>query len=87
MEYLLSQNYPNPFNAQTIIKYNLPEASQVNIEIFDLLGRKVASLVDEKQTSGIHQVIWNADNAPSGMYFYRLQAGDKIETKSMTLLK
>lgn len=87
MAYSLSQNYPNPFNARTIIQYNLPEASQVSIDIFDLLGRKVASLVDEKQTSGIHQVIWNADNVSSGMYFYKLQAGDNIETKSMTLLK
>lgn len=87
MEFSLSQNYPNPFNASTTIKYNLPKSSDVSIEIFDILGRKVETLVSGNQSAGSHSVIWNAQNATSGVYFYRIQAGDYSDTKRCLLLK
>ena len=83
----LSQNYPNPFNALTIIRYSLPSASDVTIEIFDILGRRVETLVQGEQPAGYHQVVWDAENQSSGMYFYRIQAGEYIETRKMVLLK
>ncbi|MCP4580007.1 MAG: T9SS type A sorting domain-containing protein [candidate division Zixibacteria bacterium] len=85
--YRLSQNYPNPFNASSIIRYEVAKSSRVNLEIYDLLGRQVATLVNREQQAGYHQVVWNADDFPSGIYFYKLQAGEYIETKMMTLLK
>jgi hypothetical protein len=86
-EFSLSQNYPNPFNAQTAIKYALPRDSQVRIEIFDLLGRKVTTLVNEDKEAGVHEIIWNSDRAASGIYFYRMQAGDFSTTSKMLLLR
>ncbi len=83
----LSQNYPNPFNATTTIRYNLPKTSDVAIDIYDLLGRKVQTLYNGAQPAGLHSVIWNADRFSSGMYFYKIQAEDYIETKKMLLLK
>ena len=83
----LNQNYPNPFNAHTTINYALPKPSYVTIEVFDLLGRKVETLVDERQHAGYHQATWNADDFSSGVYFYKLQAGDYSESKRMVLLK
>jgi len=83
----LSQNYPNPFNASTVIKYELPQQSQVTIDIYDILGRKVTTLVDKQQPAGYYQTIWRADDFSSGIYFYKLQAGDYNETKKMSLLK
>ena len=86
-DFSLSQNYPNPFNAVTIIKYELPLQSHITIEIFDLLGRRVNSLQDGILPAGYHQATWNADDLPSGMYFYRIQAGEFAETRKMILLK
>ena len=83
----LSQNYPNPFNLSTMIKYELPKQSQVKIDIYDILGRKVSTVEDALQPAGYHQVIWNSEGLPSGVYFYKLQAGDYVETKKMTLIK
>jgi hypothetical protein len=83
----LGQNYPNPFNAQCVIEYALPTPSHVRLEVLDIVGRKVAILANEEQAAGYHQVTWNAKDQPSGMYFYRLQAGDFIETKKMLLMK
>jgi hypothetical protein len=85
--YALNQNYPNPFNAGTVIRYELPQQSHVIIEIYDILGRKVTTLTDDLQPPGYHQVIWNAENVSSGVYFYKLQAGNYSETKKMTLVK
>ena len=85
--FALTQNYPNPFNASTIIQYTLPNASHVTIEIYDILGRRVEMLVQEEQQAGYHQVIWDADDNSSGMYFYRIQAEDYTEAKKMLLLK
>ena len=87
IDYSIKQNYPNPFNASTSIHYNLPIASHVKIDIYDLLGRKVETLLNEMQSAGHYQVIWNAHDKPSGTYFYRIQTGDYTEMKKMVLLK
>ncbi|MCH8289403.1 MAG: T9SS type A sorting domain-containing protein, partial [Candidatus Marinimicrobia bacterium] len=86
-EFALSQNHPNPFNPETTIRYALPEASGVSLIIYNLRGEEVARLVDGEQPAGHHQVTWNASNIASGMYFYRLQAGEFVQTKKMVLLK
>jgi len=83
----LSQNYPNPFNAQTTIQYSLPEQSNVTIDIFDLLGRKIETLAEGIKPAGNQQAIWDASGQASGIYFYRIKAEDKAETKKMVLLK
>ena len=83
----LSQNYPNPFNSKTLIRYNLPEASEVTISIYDILGRKVETLVQGEQPAGYYQVVWDGKNQSSGMYFYRIQAGEYAETRKMVLIK
>lgn len=85
--YALEQNYPNPFNPATVIEFALPEASQVRLEIFNILGQSVEVLVDERLSAGIHQVTYEASSNPSGVYFYRLTHNDGVETKKMTLLK
>ncbi len=86
-EFSLDQNYPNPFNATTTIQYSLREESNVTIEIYDIMGRKVETLVAGEQPAGYHQVAWDASNHSSGMYFFRIQAGDYAETRKMVLLK
>jgi len=86
-EYSLSQSYPNPFNANTIINYQLPVDSYVKLEVYNLLGEKVAKLVDEKQEGGYKSAIWDASEMSSGLYFYKLTAGVFTETKRMLLVK
>jgi hypothetical protein len=83
----LAQNYPNPFNPATTITYQLPTFSDVKLEVFDVLGRKVASLVNATQPAGTYSVNFNASHLASGIYFYRLQAGSFVETKKMMLVK
>lgn len=83
----LQQNYPNPFNPSTVIDYRLPGNSHVILKIYDVLGREVRTLVDEKQNAGSHNIIFQAADLPSGVYFYRLQAGAYSETKKLLLLK
>jgi hypothetical protein len=83
----LNQNYPNPFNHDTKIEYALYDYSHVSLIIYDLLGNKVVSLISSDQKPGIYQVNWNANDIPSGMYFYRLKAGDFSDTRRMMLLK
>ncbi len=85
--FVLEDNYPNPFNAQTVIRYNLSVESQVRIEIYDIVGRSIASFDNGEQSPGYHQLIWDADNQPSGIYFLRVIAGEYSEIKKMTLLK
>ena len=85
--YYLSQNYPNPFNPSTVISYQLPVNSKVSLKIYDLLGREVATLVNEEQSAGWKEVEWNASNIASGIYFYKLQADNFIETKKMLVIK
>ena len=86
-EFSLSQNYPNPFNPVTKIKYQLAKSSDVILVVYDILGREVTTLVNEKQDAGYYQVECNAINFASGVYFYKLTAGDFSETKKMVLLK
>jgi phosphatidylserine/phosphatidylglycerophosphate/cardiolipin synthase-like enzyme len=95
----LDQNYPNPFNPTTVISYHLPaqtgqagqaglsSVSKVSLKVFDLLGREVVTLVDREQSAGNYKITWNATGVPSGIYFYRLQAGQSVQTKKMVLVK
>jgi len=85
-EFALLQNYPNPFNPSTIIGYSLPKNANVSLRIFNTLGQEVALLLNEQRSPGYYQVQWNA-NVPSGIYFYRLQAGEFVEMKKMILLR
>jgi hypothetical protein len=86
-EFALYNNYPNPFNAQTVIEYQLPQASNVKLEVYNIMGEKVATLVDSEQQAGYRPVTWDASEVSSGMYFYRLTAGDYTETRRMMLVK
>ena len=83
----LRQNYPNPFNPSTTIKYELPRASQVSLKVYDILGREVSVLVNEKKDAGAYEVKFNGSNLASGMYFYRLRAGDYVAVKKLLLMK
>jgi hypothetical protein len=85
--YSLSQNYPNPFNPTTNIKFGLPKAGDVSLVVYDILGRKVAELVHGNLTAGYHIVNFNATNLASGVYFYRIKAGDFVSVKKLMLLK
>jgi hypothetical protein len=85
--YSLSQNYPNPFNPSTKISFGLPKAGNVKMVVFDLLGREVATLVNEFRTAGNHTVDFNAASLASGVYFYKIEAGDFTATKKMLLVK
>ncbi len=83
----LRQNYPNPFNPITNITYLLPSASQVKLTIFNSIGETVDLLVDEIQSEGKYDIVWNAESHPSGIYFYRLEANNFVEIKKMVLMK
>jgi hypothetical protein len=83
----LSQNYPNPFNAVTTIRYQLPERIEVKLEIFNVRGQQVATLVDRVQNSGYYSVKWDAGAVSSGLYFYRLSAGEFSDTRKLILIK
>lgn len=85
--YVLHPAYPNPFNAHTTIRYNLPKASSVSIEIFDITGRKIETLQDGFQQGGEHSIVWNGEDRASGVYFYRLKAGGFEKTERCVLLK
>jgi hypothetical protein len=86
--YKLYNNYPNPFNPSTMIQYDLPRSSRVLVQVYDVLGRLVATLVDnESQGAGTHQIQFNASKLASGVYFYRLTAGSFVSTQRMMLLK
>ncbi len=85
--FALEQNYPNPFNPTTAISYQLPVIGFVTLKVYDLLGREVATLVNETKAPGNYEVNFNASNLPSGVYFYRLKAEEFVETKKMILLK
>jgi photosystem II stability/assembly factor-like uncharacterized protein len=86
-QFILHQNYPNPFNPTTKINYELPITNYVKLTVYDILGREIEILVNEKQSAGIYEVEWNGTNYSSGVYFYKLNAGDFAETKKMVLIK
>jgi hypothetical protein len=86
-EFVLQQNYPNPFNPSTTIKFELPKASGVRLSVFDMLGREVSVLVNERRDAGAYDVKVDGTSLASGMYFYRLHAGDFTQTKRILLLR
>ena len=86
--FCLYQNYPNPFNPSTIINYQLPVTSYVDLSIYNLLGQKVIELIDEKQYGGYYQVEWDASGFASGVYYYRMSTDEGfVQTKKLVLLK
>ena len=87
VNFSLNQNYPNPFNASTVISFNLLETSSVSVEVFDITGAKVATLVDGQMTAGAHEVVWDASSVASGVYFYKLTANNVSETRQAVLIK
>jgi hypothetical protein len=90
-EIKLYQNYPNPFNPSTFISYKIPSGNYIStftrLNVFTILGEHIATLVNEKQSPGNYQVEFNGNNLPSGIYFYRLQSGNYVDTKKMILLR
>ncbi len=87
LSYELAQNYPNPFNPVTQIQYSLEQSSNVTLRVFDILGREVATLINENQNAGRHVVDFNASDFASGIYLYRLEAGSFVQVKKMILMK
>ena len=85
--YSLSQNYPNPFNPSTTIKYELPKSSVVSLTVYDILGRQVSVLVNDRRDAGVHEVKFDGSYLASGVYFYRLQAGGFVQAKKLMILK
>ncbi|MBT8378955.1 MAG: T9SS type A sorting domain-containing protein [Ignavibacteria bacterium] len=86
-EYRLDQNYPNPFNNSTVIKYAIPQEGLVTLKIYNAIGEEVATLLNETKQAGNYTATFDATNLTSGIYLYRLQSGEFIETKKMILLK
>lgn len=87
VKFKLSQNYPNPFNPNTSISYTIPEATNVKLEVFNLTGQRVALLVNERKSKGVHSVNLSADTFASGLYIYRIRAEGFVQTKKMLLIK
>ena len=83
----LFQNYPNPFNPSTKIKFSIPEKSYVTLKIYNSIGTEIETLLDEDKPAGSYDINWNATNLPSGIYFYKIQAGDFTKTNKMVLIK
>ncbi len=86
-DFNLSQNYPNPFNPTTNISYSIAHSAFVMLKIYDVLGKEVASLVNEEKSPGTHTINFNAQNLSSGVYYYRIKAGSFSETRKMILLR
>ena len=86
-QFVLHQNYPNPFNPSTTIRYEVVKAGPVRLTVYNVLGQQVSVLVDARQSAGSHQVTFNASQLASGLYFYRLRAGNKVFVKKMLLMK
>jgi hypothetical protein len=86
-DFILYQNYPNPFNPNTVISWKLPVSSKVTLKVYDILGKEVASLINEEQSAGNHKINFNGAGLTSGIYVYVLRAGDKHISQKMTLLK
>ncbi len=87
LEFKLGNNFPNPFNPTTVITYDVAKRSHVSLIVYDLLGREVATLVDADKSPGQYQIFFNGSDLPSGVFLYRLQAGNYTATKKLLLLK
>ena len=85
--YALKQNYPNPFNPFTTIDYSVPKRSFISLSVFNAIGQEVAILIQEEMEPGVYKITFNAANLPSGIYFYKLQSADFVETRKMVLLR
>jgi hypothetical protein len=85
--FFLGQNYPNPFNPSTTIRFSLPKSCHVTLKIYNILGRKVETLVEGERKVGEYEIQWTPEGLASGIYFYRLQAGELGETKRLVFLK
>jgi len=86
-EFTLLQNYPNPFNPSTKITYSVPQTEKVELRVYDVLGKEVATVVNEVKTAGKHEVVFNASNIPSGVYFYTIKAGQYCASRKMVIMK
>jgi hypothetical protein len=86
-QFTLNQNYPNPFNPATIISYSIPISSNVKLQVYDVLGNLVVTLVDESQEVGSYAVTFNANALSNGIYYYKIQSGSYVSVKKMLLLK
>ena len=86
-EYSLEQNHPNPFNPTTTINYTLPGEGHVTLKIYDIQGNEIKTLVNETKAAGYYNVVFDASNLSSGLYFYSIRSGDFLSTKKMLLLK
>jgi len=85
--FALEQNYPNLFNPTTVIQYSIPKKSDVDLSIYDLLGNKVETLVNKEQTAGVYNYEFNASKLASGVYCYRIKAGNFVQAKKFMLMK
>jgi hypothetical protein len=85
--FALDQNYPNPFNPSTTIRFSVPKSSHVTLAVYDIAGRLVTSLVDEEMAPGVHEAVFEAGDIASGVYFYRIRAGEYTQTRKLVLLK
>ncbi len=86
-KFTLEQNYPNPFNPATAIKYSIPEQSYVTLKVYDILGREVATLVNGQKSAGSYEINFNAEKLASGVYFYKVQSGQRFLIRKMILMK
>jgi hypothetical protein len=84
---VLKQNYPNPFNPSTTIRFELAKTSHVSLSVYDMLGRQVSVLVNDRKEAGYHEVKFDGNGLSSGVYFYRLTAGTFVETKKLLLVR
>jgi len=86
-KFTLNQNYPNPFNPSTSIEFQLPKEAFVTLKVYNILGVEIATLVNEQKPAGVHKINFNASGLPSGMYIYKISAGNFEHTRKMMLLK
>jgi len=87
LNFELFQNYPNPFNPSTIIKYSIPKSGLVTLKVYDVLGKEISTLLNEKKEAGIHKIEFNQTNLSSGVYFYTLKTDEFLQTRKMILLR
>ena len=87
IDYLIYPAYPNPFNSTTNIKYSIPHSGRITLKVFDLMGNKIATLLDRYQAAGSYDIIFQADDLASGIYFYQLKTKDYVDVKKMILIK